>query len=105
MAKNKKKGTKHQTFYKAVKPFISDNRVLLALVGAVGAGVALARAIGPDRAGNLVDGITAVVKHLAHHQPEEVKEKKPSKKKKKLKGNNPPPLTIAPDNGSSDDEK
>ncbi|WP_125077631.1 hypothetical protein [Rufibacter latericius] len=80
MAKKKKKGKKHQTFYKAVKPFIKDNRVVLALLGAVGAGVALASALGLDRAGNLVDGITAAVKHLAHHTP--AQEKKPKKPKK-----------------------
>ncbi|ALI98342.1 hypothetical protein [Rufibacter tibetensis] len=67
MAKKKKKGKKHQTFYRAVKPYIKDNRVLLALLGAVGAGVALGKALGPDKAGGLVDGISAAVRHLTHH--------------------------------------
>ncbi|MBC3540056.1 hypothetical protein ACFSC6_04300 [Rufibacter sediminis] len=83
MAKKKKKGKKHQTFYKAVKPYIKDNRVLLALLGAVGAGVALGKALGHDRAGNLVDGITAAVKHLTHHHTADAAlHSKPPKKDK-----------------------
>ncbi|KAA3439622.1 hypothetical protein [Rufibacter hautae] len=105
MAKKKKKGTKHQTFYKAVKPFIKDNRVLLALLGAVGAGVALGKMMGPDRAGNLIDGITATVKHLAQPKKEKEKKDKSSKKKKKLKPTSTPhPLTIAQDNSSPEDK-
>ncbi|WP_181306127.1 hypothetical protein [Rufibacter sp. XAAS-G3-1] len=86
MAKKKKKGKKHQSFYRAVKPFIKDNRVLLGLLGALGAGVALAKAIGPDKAGSLVDGFTAAVKHLTSHETAHPEEKPASSKKsKKLK--------------------
>jgi hypothetical protein len=54
----KKKGNQNASFYKAVKPFIKDNRMLLAILGAMGAGVALASAVGSDKGRTIVDNLT-----------------------------------------------
>lgn len=58
MGKGKKKKNQNASFYKTVKPFIKDNRMLLAILGAMGAGVALASAVGSDKGRTIVDNIT-----------------------------------------------
>ena len=58
------KPNKNKTFYKSIKPFIQDNRVLYSILGAVGVGVALASALGTERGRALVDKLTTAVKDL-----------------------------------------
>jgi|GEM_PF-1721465 len=58
MAKKKKKNSKQNSFYKAVKPYIKDNRVLFSILGAAGLGVAIASAVGTDRLGSVVTQLT-----------------------------------------------
>ncbi|WP_205500849.1 hypothetical protein [Rufibacter psychrotolerans] len=82
MAKKKKK---HQSFYRAVKPFIKDDRIVYALLGAVGAGVALASAIGPDRANSLLERVTSALWAFGHNTPIRQKEEKAEKPKKEGK--------------------
>ncbi len=64
----KKKKNKNKSFYKSVKPFISDNRVLYSILGAVGVGVALASAFGTERGRSMVDRLTSAVKDLGPDQ-------------------------------------
>lgn len=64
----KKKKNKNKSFYKSIKPFIRDNRVLYSILGAVGVGVAIASAIGTDKGRALVDKLSAAVKDLAPDQ-------------------------------------
>ncbi len=65
MAKKKKnKKGKKSAVYKALKPILRDNRVLLAVLAAAAGGVALAAAIGTDRGKQVVDGLSASVKDL-----------------------------------------
>ncbi|MGV3502752.1 MAG: hypothetical protein ACO1O1_03545 [Adhaeribacter sp.] len=65
MGKGKKKNKKLQnaSFYKAIKPLIKDNRVLLAMLGSMGVGVALASAVGSDRGRAIVDNISRALKN------------------------------------------
>ena len=58
MAKKKKKNSKQNSFYKAVKPYIKDNRILFSILGAAGLGVAIASAVGTDRLGSFVTQLT-----------------------------------------------
>lgn len=85
MAKNKKKSTKHRSFFKVIKPIIRDNRVLYSILGALGAGLAIGAALGTDKGGMLVDKITAAVKEIVPPQPEAIKKVKPAKLAKTLK--------------------
>jgi hypothetical protein len=62
MAKGKKKKNKKNSFYKAIKPFISDNRVLFSILGAAGVGVALASAFGTEKGREIVDKIAGSVR-------------------------------------------
>ena len=69
MAKGKKKKkNKNKSFYKNIKPFIRDNRVLYSILGAVGVGVALASALGTEKGRSIVDKLTAAVKDLGPDQ-------------------------------------
>jgi hypothetical protein len=71
MAKGKKKKknkNKNKTFYKSIKPFIRDNRVLYSILGAVGVGVAIASALGTDKGRSLVDKLSSAVKDLTPDQ-------------------------------------
>ncbi|GEO06109.1 hypothetical protein AAE02nite_37730 [Adhaeribacter aerolatus] len=68
MGKGKKKKNKNKSFYKSVKPFIQDNRVLYSILGAVGVGVALASAFGTERGRSMVDKLTSAVKDLVPDQ-------------------------------------
>jgi hypothetical protein len=52
------------SLYKAIKPFIRDNRILFAMLGAMGAGVALAAAVGTDKGRSIVDNLTQALKNL-----------------------------------------
>lgn len=63
--KNKKKAKKNP-LYKALKPVLADNRVLLAVLGAVAGGVALAAAIGSDRGREVISSLGDSVKDLMH---------------------------------------
>jgi hypothetical protein len=66
--KKKNKKNKNKSFYKSVKPFIQDNRVLYSILGAVGVGVALASAFGTERGRSMVDKLTSAVKDLVPEQ-------------------------------------
>jgi hypothetical protein len=64
MAKKKNKKAKKSPLYKALKPILTDNRILLAVLGAAAAGVALAAAIGSDRGKQVIDSLSDSVKDL-----------------------------------------
>jgi hypothetical protein len=70
MAKGKKKNKQNLSFYRTIKPLIKDNRVLLAILGAVGVGVALASAVGSDKGRTIVDNISKALKDWG--QPNEL---------------------------------
>ncbi len=78
MAKDKKKKKKN-SFYKAIKPFISDKRVLLSIVGAAGVGVAIASAFGTDKGREIVDKISGAVKDFTQKRPVASKNSTPAK--------------------------
>jgi hypothetical protein len=61
MGKGKKKKNQYASFYKTVKPLIKDNRVLVAIIAAMGVGVALASAVGSDKGRAIVDNITRAI--------------------------------------------
>jgi hypothetical protein len=68
--KNKKKNqNQNASLYKIIKPYVRDNRVLFAMLGAMGAGVALAAAVGTDKGRTIVDNLTQALKGLGqpHH--------------------------------------
>jgi hypothetical protein len=67
MGKGKKNSKKNQSFYKAIKPFIKDNRVLYSILGAVGVGAVLASVMGSDNVGGLVDNIGRRIKELGQN--------------------------------------
>ena len=79
MAKNKKKNKKHRSFYKSIKPFIKDSRVLYSVLGALGAGVALGAALGSEKGGTIVDKITSTLKELGQHNGVAERKTKPDK--------------------------
>ena len=62
-----KKDTKNRSFYKAVKPFIQDHRVLLSLLGAAGVGAALAATLGGEKVNGLVDRLSGAIKGFGQH--------------------------------------
>jgi hypothetical protein len=64
MAKKKNKKAKKSAVYKALKPVLRDNRVLLAVLAAAAGGVALAAAIGSDRGKQVIDSLSDSVKDL-----------------------------------------
>ena len=66
MGKNKKKGKKNSAFYKAIKPYIKDNRVLYSILGAAGVGVAIASAFGTDKGREIVDNFTNTLKNIGN---------------------------------------
>ncbi|MDQ4140525.1 MAG: hypothetical protein M3142_08360 [Bacteroidota bacterium] len=68
MGKNKKKSKKNNTFYKAIKPYIKDNRVLYSILGAAGVGVALASAFGTDKGRAMIDNLTNTLKGIGGNQ-------------------------------------
>ncbi len=69
MAKKKNKKAKKSAVYKALKPILQDNRVLLAVLAAAAGGVALAAAIGTDRGKQVIDTLSNSVKDLV--QPDQ----------------------------------
>lgn len=68
MSKKKKNKKNKVSFYKNIKPFIKDPRVLYSLLGAVGVGVALASVIGTDKGRSLVDKLTTALGNLGPDQ-------------------------------------
>jgi len=68
MSREKKKNKKHQSFHKAIKPFVKDNRILYSILGAFGAGVALAAVVGSEKGGDLINNISAAVKEFTQHK-------------------------------------
>jgi uncharacterized protein YcfJ len=64
MAKKKNKKAKKNPLYKALKPILNDNRILLAVLGAAAGGLALAAAIGSDRGRQVIDSLSDSVKDL-----------------------------------------
>lgn len=60
----RKKNKKHQIVYRAIKPIIKDDRIILSLLGAVGLGVTLASVTGLDEGRALVSKIVDAVKNL-----------------------------------------
>jgi hypothetical protein len=72
MAKKKKnKKRKKSAVYKALKPILRDNRVLLAVLAAAAGGVALAAAIGTDQGKLVIDSLSGPVKDLMHSDKNE----------------------------------
>jgi len=57
-----KKSDKKGSFYKTIKPFIKDSRVLYSILGAAGVGVALASAFGTDKGRSIIDNIAGTLK-------------------------------------------
>lgn len=70
MAKNKKKSKKNSSFYKAIKPYIKDNRVLYSILGATGVGIALASVFGTEKGREIVDNFTNTLKNMGAIQNE-----------------------------------
>ncbi len=68
MGKNKKKSKKNSSFYKAIKPYIKDNRVLYSILGAAGVGVALASVFGTDKGREIVDNFANTIKGIGGNQ-------------------------------------
>ncbi|MDQ3290346.1 MAG: hypothetical protein M3Q05_03545 [Bacteroidota bacterium] len=64
----KKKNKKNNSFYKAIKPYIKDNRVLYSILGAAGVGVALASAFGTDKGRAIIDNFTSTLKGIGGNQ-------------------------------------
>lgn len=64
MTKNKKKNKKNPSLYKAIKPYIPNNRVLYSALGVIGAGLAISSIIGKDRRQALAGKVTKTVKGL-----------------------------------------
>ncbi|KAA5541224.1 hypothetical protein [Adhaeribacter rhizoryzae] len=83
-----KKKKKHQTIYRAIKPVIKDDRIILSLLGAVGLGVTLASVTSIDEGRALLSKVVDAVKNL-----EEItgisKKSKVKVKPKKLKDKDP----------------
>ena len=63
MAKNKNKNKKNQSFYEAIKPYISNKRVLYSVLGVAGAALAVG-SIGKNKRQALVNSVTNSVKGL-----------------------------------------
>jgi len=59
----KKKSDKTGSFYKSIKPFIKDSRVIYSILGAAGVGVALASAFGTDKGRSIVDNIAGTLQN------------------------------------------
>jgi hypothetical protein len=81
MGKGKKKRSQNASFYKTIKPLIKDNRVLVAILAAMGVGVALASAVGSEKGRNIVDNIARALKDWG--QPQGLAEAAPEDKKGK----------------------
>lgn len=64
MAKKKKNKIKKSRLYKALKPYISDSRIMWSIIGAMGVGVTIAAAFGTDRGKTLVDRLAASAQDL-----------------------------------------
>jgi hypothetical protein len=61
---------KKSHYKKQFVAFISDNRIVLAALGGVAMGIALAKLLGPEKARKLISVIEDSVKNLAaHHVP------------------------------------
>ena len=67
----KKKNKKNSSFYRAIKPYIKDNRVLYSILGAAGVGVALASAFGTNKGREMIDNFTHTLKGIAGNQNSE----------------------------------
>lgn len=60
-------GKKNKSFFKQnVKPFLSDNRLLLTALGGVAVGISLANILGSDKAKQLVDNMESSVKEFTN---------------------------------------
>ncbi len=60
-------GKKNKSFFKQnVKPFLSDNRLLLTALGGVAVGISLANILGSDKAKQLVDTMESSVKDFTN---------------------------------------
>jgi hypothetical protein len=81
MGKGKKKRNQNTSFYKTIKPIIKDNRILLAILSAVGVGVALASAVGSEKGRNIVDNMASALRSWG--QPTSLTEAAPEDKKGK----------------------
>lgn len=66
MAKGKK-NKKKNAFYKAIKPFIKDNRVLFSILGAAGVGAVLAAALGPEKVSGMVERVSGAINGFAQN--------------------------------------
>ncbi len=86
-----KKNKKHQIVYRAIKPVIKDDRIILSLLGAVGLGVTLASVTGLDEGRALVSKIKDAVRNLeeitgiANKSKNKIKNKVKDKAKDKIK--------------------
>lgn len=61
MAKSKNENKKNQSFYKAIKPYLSNKRVLYSVLGVAGAALAVG-SIGKNKRQALVDAVANSVK-------------------------------------------
>jgi hypothetical protein len=68
MGKGKKNKKQNLSFYRSIKPLIKDNRVMFAILGAMGVGVALASAVGSDKGRAIVDSIGKALKDWGQPQ-------------------------------------
>jgi hypothetical protein len=58
-------GKKKKSFYKKnLKPFVSDNKLFLAALGGMAAGISIANILGTEKAQQIVDTIEDSVKNL-----------------------------------------
>lgn len=64
-------GKKKKSFYKrTLKPFVSDNRVLLAALGGVAAGISVANILGSEKARQIVE----TIEHAAKDYGQKIKQ-------------------------------
>jgi hypothetical protein len=68
--KKKRNQNPNAALYTTIKPYIKDNRILFAMLGAMGAGVALAAAVGTDKGRTIVDNLTQALKNLGQPHPD-----------------------------------
>lgn len=87
-------GKKNKSFFKQnVKPFLSDNRLLLTALGGVAVGISLANILGSDKAKQLVDSMESSVKEFTNKMKDNLTAEEPfesdSKPRKRIEREQP----------------